>query len=265
LNTTPFPITARHHPCRFLESTPAGIWGLVVWFLIWCLIPAAGTDAAFYRYRDDNNRYYFVDDVSKIPEAYRHNMQVYQERTDNLNDQDKKAFEAKESEKREKARQLYLQHLEQVRSAARQDALSKAKPAKAATTKVKIIDNQVLVPVMLGYRGSKTETLLLLDTGANITTVYREVARRIGIRQSERVNVQVVGGKRIRAGVARLSYIKAGEAELANPAISIIEHQGVATPFSGFLGMNFLKHFEFRIDYAQEIITFTPRQEGMAP
>jgi predicted aspartyl protease len=231
----------------------------MLWLFVWCLVPGAESNAAFYSYRNGDGRHVFVDDASKIPEAYRHTMQVYPERTDFLSDADKKAFEALELEKRERARELYLQHLKDVESEARLKEAAKSRKTVFAPTPVKIFANQVMVPVTLGYRGSEAKTLLLLDTGANITTVYRNVTRKIGVRQSERVDVQVAGGKRIRAGMARLSYLKAGDAELANPTISIIATPEKMTPFSGFLGMDFLKNFDFRIDYQKQIITWRPR------
>ena len=60
----------------------------MLWLFVWCLVPGAETNAAFYGYRNGDGRYVFVDDVSKIPEAYRHTMQVYPERTDFLSDLD---------------------------------------------------------------------------------------------------------------------------------------------------------------------------------
>jgi len=46
-------------------------------------------------------------------------------------------------------------------------------------TQVIIRGNQVLVPVILGYRGRQTEALLLLDTGASITVLYQDIADQV--------------------------------------------------------------------------------------
>jgi clan AA aspartic protease (TIGR02281 family) len=127
-------------------------------------------------------------------------------------------------------------------------------------TKVKIIGNQVLVPVTLGYGDKTVQALLLLDTGATNTTISPEIAAKLNISldQTKKAIGQVVGGGLLEAKRTRLSYIKVGPHTKTDIDIDIIEHRGLAANFDGLLGMNFLRNFRYHIDFDNQTINWSP-------
>jgi hypothetical protein len=77
-------------------------------------------------------------------------------------------------------------------------------------TPVIINGNQVLVPVTLGYGSKEIETMLLLDTGASIITLFREIFEQLEISQTQKAMFTLAGGQNIESAVAKLSYAKVG-------------------------------------------------------
>ena len=126
--------------------------------------------------------------------------------------------------------------------------------ASRRKTKVVINGNQVLVPVILGYHGNETETLLLLDTGASMTTLHREIADQLNIGQAQKVNFMIVGGKTITVDVVKLGYVAVGPFRKENIRVGIIDHEGPSVPHKGLLGMNVLRDLEYRIDFERQFI-----------
>jgi len=126
---------------------------------------------------------------------------------------------------------------------------------KSSVSEVTIKGNQVLVPVIIGYGGKKIDVTLLLDTGASITVLHENVVEKLKLKNTRDEKVQVAGGQMINARFARLDYLKSGPATVKNIDVSIIENKG-SIPFDGLLGMNFLRHFKYDINFKDQSISW---------
>jgi hypothetical protein len=64
----------------------------------------------------------------------------------------------------------------------------------------------------------------------------------------------VVGGETIIADVVKLDFIKVGNNKKTDLYSVIVDHHGPAVSHSGLLGMNFLRYFEYHVDFRKQII-----------
>lgn len=74
---------------------------LIVFAWWMCLPPNSSSE--FYKYVDEQGRVFYVDDLGKVPEAYQDQIHVYQEKYDNLSEQDR--TQALQREREQVARQ----------------------------------------------------------------------------------------------------------------------------------------------------------------
>lgn len=127
-------------------------------------------------------------------------------------------------------------------------------------TRVTIAGNHVFVPVTLGHGGRTVQATLILDTGASITLINREIAERLNIdlERADRGRIQVVGGGVVDAWRVRLDRLTAGPHTKTGIDVAVIADNGGGFTFDGLLGMNFLRSFKYQIDFTNQAINWAP-------
>ncbi len=128
--------------------------------------------------------------------------------------------------------------------------------ASENVTTVRIVGNQVLVPVTLGYNGSRVQTTLLLDTGATVTTIDSNIVEGLNLDRSKTRSMsgRVAGGGTVSGRIARIDYIEVGPHRISDFVIAVIPHDGPQENHDGLLGMNFLRNYQYRIDFENQQI-----------
>lgn len=136
----------------------------------------------------------------------------------------------------------------------RMKVTSGGKP-RANVTPVVIIGNQVIVPLTVSFRGRSVETRLLLDTGANVTTVNERLATALGVEASDvrSGRATVADGRSVRGYSFTADSLNVGSRVRHNVRISILPGSG-AEGYDGLLGMDFLKHFRYHVDFQRGVI-----------
>ena len=116
---------------------------------------------------------------------------------------------------------------------------------------VEIDDDHVLVRGTLNGHGVR----LVLDTGATHVVVSPEAAAAAGIQKTTRIRFGGFGNEEGSAKHAVADSIAVGPASAGEVPVVVMPILPVSRA-DGFLGLSFLRHFTFRLDYQQKLISF---------
>ena len=124
------------------------------------------------------------------------------------------------------------------------------------TTKVRIVDNQVLVPVMLKNGGGSVKIELVLDTGATRTAIHDGITSRlpIDLRSARTTQAELADGRVIWSRVAKIDALVVGPFAMAPVEIGLFAYNGTSVAHDGLLGMDFLGKHRYQIDMEHELI-----------
>jgi len=99
----------------------------------------------------------------------------------------------------------------------------------------------------------------VLDTGASLTMISPELAKKLDIKHAEaETGVGAGGGVEVHFGTVESLAI--GETRLKGLKVGIMDLTGIAkaieTDIDGIVGHNFLSKFRVSIDYPKQTVTF---------
>ncbi|MBW1744661.1 MAG: clan AA aspartic protease, partial [Deltaproteobacteria bacterium] len=105
---------------------------------------------------------------------------------------------------------------------------------------------------------------VLVDTGSSITILSREMAERLDLenKSGKSVTLRTMASD-IEADLVMLSSIQVGDLVQNNLAVAVTDlPTRVKADFDGILGMDFMNHYEIRIDNKNQRIIFSPGKRG---
>jgi hypothetical protein len=122
-------------------------------------------------------------------------------------------------------------------------------------TRVRVVNNQVLVPVTLKNGAESVRLELLLDTGATRTAVHENLAGKlkIDLRTAKQSQSEVADGRMITSRVARIDALVVGPFAMG-AEVELIPYKGSEGIHDGLLGMDFLAKHRYQIDMERELI-----------
>jgi clan AA aspartic protease (TIGR02281 family) len=121
-------------------------------------------------------------------------------------------------------------------------------------TTVKVIYNQIWVPVTLTHRGRSVSTWLLLDTGATDTSISPTLAQRLGIQPAETIGgrATLADGRVVQTAHIVVDQVTVGPKSKQSVNVQIMPRTNEEE--TGLLGMNFLGDFAHIIETRASII-----------
>ena len=143
-------------------------------------------------------------------------------------------------------------------------AASSAPVAVAAPEEISLSvrsSGAVGVPVTVNGQGPFT---FLLDTGSSHTTLGSRVAERLGLPVVAQVRVTTPAGVQLQPVVA-VASMAIGSARLEGlmpSVVSIAELRSLEPGIDGVVGQDFLRAFDYTVDYRRKRLRFTADSEG---
>ncbi|MFQ5851372.1 MAG: retroviral-like aspartic protease family protein [Candidatus Binatia bacterium] len=185
-------------------------------FLVnFCLFAIGISAQEVYRWVEENGRIHFTDNFLSIPEEYRDNVE-------------KRRFRSTDK-----------QHLTR-----RSQPLSSAQKIVVPFTRH---GNRIIVE---GIVNGRATVKFLVDTGAELTSIPRALARPSGISLHTSIAIPIAGiAGTVVEPLVRIDSLRVGEAEVRDLEVLIME--GGPLFGQGLLGANFLSGFQVGIDYAE--------------
>lgn len=139
-----------------------------------------------------------------------------------------------------------------------QDRVIVRKDTRAAlqTTSIVIVDNQIHVPVSFRNGDKTVQAILLLDTGASITSITETLAARLGIdpKNTRDVSMGLADGRMIDIHLTRVDAVGVGDRMKFAFEIAILPDSDNRKEHEGYLGVDFLSSFPYLVDFQNNLI-----------
>jgi hypothetical protein len=123
-------------------------------------------------------------------------------------------------------------------------------------TRVRVVNSQVLVPVLLKNGGQSVRVELVLDTGATRTAIHDTLVSRlrIDLRGAKLSQSELADGRIVTSRLARVDALQVGPFAMQSAELELISYKGSEGLHDGLLGMDFLGRHRYQIDVEHETI-----------
>jgi predicted aspartyl protease len=100
------------------------------------------------------------------------------------------------------------------------------------------------------------QAILLLDTGASITSITEALAGRLGIdpKSTRAVSMGLADGRMIDIQVTKVDAVGVGSRMKFSFEIAVLPDSGNRQEHDGYLGVDFLRNFPYLVDFQNNLI-----------
>ena len=129
-------------------------------------------------------------------------------------------------------------------------------PAARQTTRIAVNGNSIHVPVLIRNGERTAQAVMLLDTGASMTSITGELASRLGIdlAAARKSTSRLADGSMIDIRLVQVDAVAIGFRRKSPLEVSVIQRVGDRELHDGLLGIDFLGDFQYQIDLPNRMI-----------
>ena len=214
------------------------------------LILAIASSAAaqeYFKYTDQNGIVYWLDDKNKIPPPIP-TQHKYE-------DKNGITFWVDDSSKIPDEYKIKVNHDKEASDTLKPGTDTVTKEKKQYATRISIVENQIIVPVVFRNKGRRVKAKMILDTGASVTTLYSALASRLNLKNNKLSMVRSMNANGVisDSALTKVDHIEVDDKIVANAEVIVIpSHTNIGV--DGLLGNSFLKFFNFTIDYDNQLL-----------
>ncbi len=128
--------------------------------------------------------------------------------------------------------------------------------AKENTTEIIIRENSVFIPVTIIHDNREVKVMLLMDTGASITTIFNQAVEGLymNLHNAQKAQGTVVGGGKIDARRIMVNNLIVGPNTFQSWHVFVVPSQESDAGYDGLLGMDVLSRMRYKIDFQKKVI-----------
>ena len=122
--------------------------------------------------------------------------------------------------------------------------------------------------IILNGRVNGTDTSMILDSGAGVTTMDRDFARQIGLKKGMSITAQGVGGTQ-QAELVQDVTVEVGNLKLSGVTVAVIDldaiEKAIGRPMPVILGRELFVNSVVGLDFQKQLLTLSPANGFAAP
>ena len=122
--------------------------------------------------------------------------------------------------------------------------------------------------IVLNGRVNGVDTPMLLDSGAGVTTLDDDFARKIGLKRGKKVDAEGAGGSEQGELVQNVT-IEAGNLKLSGVTVLVLDlekiEKGIGRPIPAVLGREVFMNSVMGVDFDKQVLTLSPSNGFAAP
>jgi len=215
----------------------------LLYIIIFVAVAASATGKEYFKYTDQNGIVFWLDDKSKIPPPLP--IQYKYEDKNGI------TFWVDAESKIPDAYRKKVTPGTEPKSASEQIPVDRPQ----YSTKISIVNNVIIVPVVFRNKGRKVKARMILDTGASVTTLYSALASQLNLNKNKLTKARSINANGVPSDslLTKVDHIEVDDKILANSEVVVIpSHSNIGA--DGLLGNSFLRFFNFTIDYEKQLL-----------